>query len=90
MPTYLYRCDVCNMEEEAQVAVEHRDDLRLHSCGCPMKRTYTPQPIIMKPTGKGMAADALNSKAALPDRWYKNKYENLAAQGLGSRKRTQW
>ncbi len=38
MPTYVFRCETCNVEEDAWVAVEQRDNPRLHSCGQPMKR----------------------------------------------------
>jgi len=83
MPIYTYRCKSCNVEEDAMVSVSHRDDPRTHSCGRPMKRVLSiPLPPIMRQTGKDMALETLNSGQALPNRWYKSKYEKLAAKGL--------
>jgi len=54
-----------------------------------MKRLISlPLPAIFKPTGTGMALDALNSGKATPDRWYKSKAEKLAAAGLEREKPT--
>jgi len=91
MPTYNYRCKKCNAYVEVSTFFSDRDKPRKHSCGGRLVRVMSlPLPAIIKTTGKGMALDALNSGKALPDRWYKNKYEQGAAFGLERPPKTIW
>ena len=92
MPIYNYRCEKCNTEVEVSASISERDNARKHTtCGGSLKRVLSlPLPAIIAVTAKGMALDSLNSGGALPDRWYKNKYEKLAAKGLESYQRRQW
>ena len=90
MPIYIFGCDKCKATVEVVLPIVERDTERFH-CGEAMKRKMaTPFPAIIKPTGIGMALDALNSDKALPDRWYKSKGEKLAAAGLESPPKTLW
>ena len=91
MPIYIYHCSQCDIDEETRVAVEHRDDPRFHSCGDVMKRVYSPPlPPIIRLSGGDMASATLNDGHALPNRWYKKNYENLAKMGFDKPKKEVW
>ncbi len=80
MPIYTYRCNKCSEDEDVVVPISNRNDKRLHSCGIEMQRIITiPRLVLMKPTGKSMALDALNSKDTAH---MKPEMKALAAAGL--------
>jgi putative FmdB family regulatory protein len=91
MPIYEYRCKKCNAVEEMGVSISQRDAPMKHACGGLMMRLLSlPLPAIIARTGKGMALDSLNSDRALPNRWYKKKYEEYAKAGLHKPPKRVW
>ena len=86
MPIYEYRC-VCGNEQEEMRPVTDRDKSPVCAvCGREMQRKWSvPSPCVMKPTGRGMALDSLNSKDTAH---MKPSAKLKAAQGLDNPPKT--
>ena len=79
MPIYEYYCE-CGCERELILPLHKRDELQTCGCGKVMQYKISVASFTMKPTGRGMALDTLNSNVV----GGRNKAwaESAAAQGL--------
>ena len=80
MPLYEYRCQACGKEVERLVSYKASDLQSCHECGARLTRKVSFCNFTIKPTGRGMALDTLNSGVVGGRR--KQWAENAAAQGL--------
>ena len=63
MPIYEYRC-VCENEKEVRLSFEETNEPQVcDACGSSMKRKMSVSNFTMKPYGRQMAMDSLNSKS---------------------------
>jgi len=60
MPIYEYHCE-CNKEKEVLLPFQDADQPQICECGGTMQRKFSTFGFAMKPTGRGMALDTLNS-----------------------------
>lgn len=82
MPLYEYHC-VCNRDKELCLSFEEGDKPQVCECGKTMQRKMSVSSFTIKPVGKQMALDTLNSKRdGMPDRHWKPAAERIAASGL--------
>ena len=67
MPIYEYQCE-CGNEQDLRRSVDERNSpVACKVCGKGMALQWSaPCPAVMKPTGKGMALDSLNSGHGFP------------------------
>jgi len=79
MPIYEYSCE-CGRETEAKLPYEDSDMPQMCECGRVMTKRISLSRFAMKPTGRGMALDTLNSNAVKGK--HKSQIEQLAARGL--------
>ena len=79
MPIYEYICE-CTKEEEVKLSFANADLPQTCECGKVMQKKLSASSFVMKPTGRGMALDTLNSNVVGGRR--KKWAENIAAQGL--------
>ncbi len=79
MPIYEYHCE-CENEREVLLPLRDADQPQICECGKVMQRKMSVPNFTMKPTGKGMALDSLNSGVTGGKR--KAWAENSAAQGI--------
>lgn len=79
MPIYEYYCK-CNKEKEVKLSFKDADQPQVCECGKVMERKISLGSFVMKPTGRGMALDSLNSGVTGGKR--KAWAENMSAQGL--------
>ena len=79
MPIYEYNCE-CNNEREVKLSFQDANQSQICECGMVMQKKMSVSSFVMKPTGKGMALDTLNSGVVGGRR--KKWAENAAAQGL--------
>ena len=79
MPIYEYNCK-CSNEKEVRLSLEDADQPQVCECGRVMQRKFSIPNFVMKPTGKGMALDTLNSNVVGGKR--KAWAENVATRGL--------
>lgn len=83
MPVYEYRC-VCGSEKEVRLSFEEINVPQVcDTCGTSLKRKVSVSNFAMKPTGKGMALDSLNSKwGGFPEGQTKPWAQQATAKGL--------
>ena len=79
MPIYEYYCE-CNKEKEVKLSFQDADQPQLCECGKVMQKRMSVSSFVMKPTGRGMALDTLNSNVVGGRR--KEWAEKAAARGL--------
>ena len=79
MPIYEYYCK-CENEREVKLPFKDANQPQTCECGKVMQRKMSIPNFVMKPTGRGMALDTLNSNVVGGGR--KEWAENTAAQGL--------
>lgn len=77
MPIYEYKCKCGN---EGEFILPFNPEPQICECGDVMQRKMSVSSFVMKPTGRGMALDTLNSNVVGGRR--KEWAENSAAQGL--------
>lgn len=83
MPIYEYRC-VCGSEKEIRLSFKEMSVPQIcEVCGTPMQRLMSVFHSIMKPTGREMALDSLNSKGGgFPEGQTKAGAQQAVARGL--------
>ena len=79
MPIYEYHCE-CEKEREVLLPFQESKQPQVCECGKTMQRKFSVCNFALKPTGKGMALDTLNSGVVGGKR--KAMAENYAAVGL--------
>ena len=79
MPIYEYYCE-CNKEKEVRLSFEDADQPQVCECGNTMRKKISLGSFTFKPTGKGMALDALNDGVTGGKR--KDFAESMSAKGL--------
>ena len=79
MPIYEYQCE-CNGRREMSLPLSRFDEPQVCECGKTMQRKMSGASFVMKPTGKGMALDTINSDVVGGKR--KEWAKSMAAQGL--------
>jgi len=79
MPIYEYYCE-CKKEKEVKLSFQDADLTQVCECGKVMRKKISESSFTVKPTGRGMALDTLNSNVVGGKR--KKWAENIAAQGL--------
>jgi len=60
MPIYEYRCDKCQVNEDALLTMEGRDSPRVHSCGDSMRRLMSLVTFTTPITSRGKILNTLN------------------------------
>ncbi len=78
MPIYEYCCE-CGLGGEIKLPLQAFEQPQICKCGKVMQRKISAPNFVMKPTGRGMALDSLNSKET---KHIKPQYKKLAAQGI--------
>ncbi len=82
MPIYEYKC-ACGKEREVRLSFEEMNVPQVCACGASLQRKVSVSSFTMKPTGRGMALDSLNSKwGGFPEGTSKAKAQRTAAGGL--------
>lgn len=83
MPIYEYRC-VCGSEKKAVLSFEEMNAPQVcEACGATMHLKMSVSNFTMKPTGRGMALDSLNSKGGgFPEGRTKAGAQQAVARGL--------
>jgi len=79
MPIYEYYCE-CGREIEVKLSYKDSDMPQICECGRVMSKKMSLSGFTMKPTGKQMALDTLNSNAVKGS--HKRQIEQLAARGI--------
>jgi len=79
MPIYEYQCE-CNGRRERNLPLSRFDEPQICECGKTMQRKMSVSSYVMKPTGKGMALDTINSNVVGGKR--KEWAKSMAAQGV--------
>jgi len=79
MPIYEYTCK-CGTEREFNLPFSKADQAQVCECGEVMQKKISASSFTMKPTGRGMALETLNSNVVGGRR--KDWAEKIAAQGL--------
>jgi len=79
MPIYEYHCE-CGLGGEVNLPLRDFGQPQKCDCGKTMRLKMSVSSFVMKPTGRGMALDTLNSNVVGGRR--KAWAENAAAQGL--------
>ena len=82
MPLYEYHCE-CNNEKEVKLSFQDADLPQVCECGKVMRKKMSISSFVMKPTGRGMALDSLNSKSGgFPNGRRKAEMQQAVANGL--------
>ena len=82
MPIYEYQCE-CGNETEVRLSFEYADQSQICECGKVMRRKMSLSSFMMKPTGKGMALDSLNSReGGMPNGSKRAWAQHVAGAGL--------
>ena len=79
MPIYEYYCE-CGRETEVKLSYKDSDVPQICECGRVMSKRISLSGFTMKPTGKQMALDTLNSNAVKGN--HKRQIEQLAERGI--------
>ena len=87
MPLYEFRCPKCESLREVILPIKETENPQLCTCGGIMNRVFSSPKVIMKPLGRDMALDTLNSKDT---GHMKPHLKKMAAQGLENPSKTIW